>query len=110
MSICKAAVKNTLFCSPRVEQVCQAAEGRRLIHLTKLREVAGSCPKCDSVLKSRQRDLLKVWSDASGTCLNNYSKKIVQPAAQQLGVQFGDAIRAAAGQDNGMYFTNICHF
>jgi hypothetical protein len=53
---------------------------------------------------------MKVWSDASGTCLNNYSTRIVQPAAQQLGVQFGDAIRAAAGLDNGMYFTNICHF
>jgi hypothetical protein len=66
--------------------------------------------KC--VLKNKQRGLLKGWSDANGSWLTKYSKEIVQIAAQQLGVQFGDAIGAAAGLNDAVCFTlaNKCKF
>jgi uncharacterized protein with gpF-like domain len=58
-----------------------------------------------SVVKNKQRGLLKGWSDANGSWLTKYSKDIVQIAARQLGVQFGDTVRAAAGLNDAVCFT-----
>jgi hypothetical protein len=45
-----------------------------------------------TVVKNKQRGLLNGWSDANGSWLTKYSKEIVQIAARQLGVQFGNSI------------------
>jgi hypothetical protein len=91
-------------------QVCLAAEGHHLICQVLFQVVVQNAMKC--VLKEKQLGQLKGWSDANRCWLTKYSKEIVQIAARQLGVQFGDAIRAAAGLNNAVCFTlaNKCKF
>jgi uncharacterized protein with gpF-like domain len=91
-------------------QVCLVAEGHHLIGQELLQAAVQNAMR--SVVKNKQRGLLKGWSDANGSWLTKYSKEIVQIAARQLGVQFGDAVRAAAGLNDAVCFTlaNQCKF
>jgi hypothetical protein len=102
-------VTNTLFRWPSILQVCQAVEGHQLICRELLQVAVQNAMK--NVLKNQQRGLLKEWSGGTGAWISKYSKEIVQLAAQQLGVEFGDAIRATAGLNDGVCFTiaNNCN-